>query len=50
MARRKPPVIADAVVDQLLAGADTKTAFDKDGLLGGDCQKFCARAGFIMPR
>jgi len=33
MARRKPPVIPDAVLDQLLAGADAKTAFDKDGLL-----------------
>ena len=33
MARRKQPVIADALVDQLLAGADAKTAFDKDGLL-----------------
>ena len=33
MARRKPPVIPDAVLDQLLAGADARTAFDKDGLL-----------------
>jgi putative transposase len=33
MARRKPPVIPDALLDQLLAGADAKTAFDKDGLL-----------------
>jgi putative transposase len=33
MARRKAPVIPDALVDQLLAGADAKTAFDKDGLL-----------------
>ena len=33
MARRKQPVIPDALVDQLLAGADAKTAFDKDGLL-----------------
>jgi putative transposase len=33
MARRKQPVIADAVLDQLLAGADAKTAFEKDGLL-----------------
>ena len=33
MARRKQPVITDALVDQLLAGADAKTAFDKDGLL-----------------
>jgi putative transposase len=33
MARRKQPVIPDAVLDQLLAGADPKTAFATDGLL-----------------
>jgi putative transposase len=33
MARRRQPVIPDALLDQLLAGADAKTAFDKDGLL-----------------
>ena len=33
MARRKQPTIPDQVLDQLLAGADAKTAFDKDGLL-----------------
>ena len=33
MARRKQPAIPDALLDQLLAGADAKTAFDKDGLL-----------------
>jgi putative transposase len=33
MARRKPPVISDQLLDQLLAGADAKTAFDRDGLL-----------------
>lgn len=33
MARRKQPVIPDALLDQLLAGADAKAAFDKDGLL-----------------
>jgi putative transposase len=33
MARRKPPAISDALLDQLLGGADAKTAFDKDGLL-----------------
>jgi putative transposase len=33
MARRKQPVIPDALLDQLLAGAEAKTAFDKDGLL-----------------
>ena len=33
MARRKPPRIPDALLDQLLAGADPKSAFAKDGLL-----------------
>src|SRR6185312_671160 len=33
MARRKPPVIADAVLDQLLGGSDPKAAFDPHGLL-----------------
>src|SRR5512134_83627 len=33
MARRKQPVIPDQVLDQLLAGADAKAAFEKDGLL-----------------
>jgi putative transposase len=34
MLRRKPPVIADALLDELLAGADAETAFEADGLLG----------------
>lgn len=33
MARRKEPVIPDAILDQLLAGADAKTAFEQNGLL-----------------
>lgn len=33
MARRKVPRIPDALLDQLLAGADPKTAFDPNGLL-----------------
>jgi len=33
MPRRKPPRIPDDILDQLLAGADAKTAFDPDGLL-----------------
>jgi putative transposase len=33
MARRKQPVIPDALLDQLLAGADAKTAFDPNGLI-----------------
>ena len=33
MARRKEPRIPDALLDQLLAGADAKTAFDPNGLL-----------------
>lgn len=35
MARRKEPSIPDAILDQLLAGADAKTAFDPGGLLDG---------------
>lgn len=33
MARRKAPLIPDHLLDQLLGGADPKTAFAKDGLL-----------------
>ena len=33
MPRRKEPKIPDALLDQLLAGADPKTAFDPNGLL-----------------
>lgn len=33
MAQRKAPRIPDALLDQLLAGADPKTAFDANGLL-----------------
>ncbi len=33
MARRKEPRISDHLLDQLLAGADAKAAFAKDGLL-----------------
>ena len=33
MPRRKEPLIPDAILDQLLAGADAKTAFDPNGLL-----------------
>src|SRR5262252_7468039 len=33
MPRRKDPRIPDAVLDQLLAGADPKTVFDPNGLL-----------------
>lgn len=33
MARRKEPVTPDALLDQLLAGADPKSAFDGNGLL-----------------
>ena len=35
MARRKDPSLPDALLDQLLAGADPKTAFDPGGLLDG---------------
>ena len=33
MARRKSPRIPDALLDQLLGGADPKTAFDANGLI-----------------
>src|SRR5471032_1359168 len=33
MPRRKEPRIPDAILDQLLAGADAKSAFDPNGLL-----------------
>jgi putative transposase len=33
MARRKDPLIPDAIIDELLAGSDTKTIFDPNGLL-----------------
>ena len=33
MARRKEPRIPDAILDQLLGGADPKTAFNPNGLL-----------------
>src|SRR5262249_14189118 len=33
MPRRKEPRIPDAILDQLLAGADAKTVFDPNGLL-----------------
>lgn len=33
MARRNPPSIPDAVLDQLLAGGDAKDAFGRDGLI-----------------
>src|SRR4051794_39520592 len=35
MPRRKEPRIPDAILDQLLAGADPKTALDPGGLLDG---------------
>ena len=33
MARRKEPRIPDGILDQLLGGADPKTAFNPNGLL-----------------
>jgi putative transposase len=33
ISRRKEPNIPDTILDQLLAGADPKTAFDPNGLL-----------------
>ena len=44
MARRKAPHIPDALLDQLLAGADPKTAFESDGLLDGLKKALAERA------
>jgi putative transposase len=44
MARRKEPHIPDALVDQLLAGADPKAAFDPGGLLDGLKKALAERA------
>mgnify|MGYP002718202437 FL=1 len=44
MARRKPPVIPDALLDQLLAGSDAKSAFDPNGLLDGLKKALAGRA------
>jgi putative transposase len=44
MPRRKEPKIPDAILDQLLAGADPKTAFDPNGLLDGLKKALAERA------
>src|SRR5919199_170600 len=44
MPRRKQPRIPDAILDQLLAGADPKTAFDPNGLLDGLKKALAGRA------
>ena len=44
MPRRKEPHIPDAILDQLLAGADPKTAFDPNGLLDGLKKALAERA------
>ena len=44
MARRKQPAISDELLDQLLAGADPKTAFAEDGLLDELKKAFAERA------
>src|SRR3954462_755033 len=44
MPRRKEPRIPDAILDQLLAGADSKTAFGPNGLLDGLKKAFAERA------
>ena len=44
MARRKEPKIPDALRDQLLGGADAKTAFDPNGLLD-ELKKAGSKAG-----
>jgi putative transposase len=44
MPRRKEPRIPDAILDQLLAGADPKTALDPNGLLDGLKKALAERA------
>lgn len=44
MAGRKEPSIPDALLDQLLSGADPKTAFDPGGLLDGLKKALAERA------
>jgi putative transposase len=44
MARRKEPRIPDAILDQLLAGSDARTAFDQGGLLDELKKAFTERA------
>src|SRR5215213_1837225 len=44
MPRRKEPRIPDAILDQLLAGADPRTAFDPNGLLDGLKKALAERA------
>lgn len=44
MARRKEPSISDALLDELLKGADAKTAFDPGGLLDGLKKALAERA------
>jgi putative transposase len=44
MPRRREPRIPDAILDQLLAGADPKTAFDPNGLLDGLKKALAERA------
>lgn len=43
MPRRKAPAIPDELLDQLLAGADAKTAFDANGLLDNLKKAFAER-------
>jgi putative transposase len=43
MPRRKEPKIPDVILDQLLAGADPKTAFDPNGLLDDLKKAFAER-------
>jgi putative transposase len=44
MARRKEAAIADALLDQLLAGADPRSAFEPNGLLDGLRKALAERA------
>jgi putative transposase len=48
MPRRKDPRIPDAVLDQLLAGADPKSVFDLNGLLDDLKKGLADRVRLIM--
>ncbi|CAM5410200.1 IS256 family transposase ISSpwi2 [Aquamicrobium terrae] len=43
MARRKDPIIPDAIVDELLAGTDPRTIFDPNGLIDDLKKAFAER-------
>jgi hypothetical protein len=49
MARRKAPVIPDALLDQLLAGRDPQAALGKDGLIDEQKRALASRTARPQP-